>query len=401
MYIERVPNRNSPPAVLLRESYREGKTVKKRTIANLSKLPDDVIDNLKIALKGGKTIENIESAIAVERSLPHGHIAAVLGTLKKIGLDRTLGSEVREMKAIIMSMIVSRIISPCSKLATARGLNRETCSSSLSRVVGLEKVSEDDLYKALDWLAENQEKIENQLAEKYLEKGALVLYDMSSTYLEGSACPLGEYGYSRDRKRGYVQIVFGLLCNSEGCPVAVEVFKGNTNDASTVKKQIEKVRNRFGIESVVWVGDKGMITNTQINKELKKTEGYDWITTLRKSQIKKLVESDEIQLGLFDERNIAEITSSDYPGERLMVCRNPFLAERLKQQREELIRETTQELSAIVKAVNREIRPLRGAGKIGVKVGEVINKYKVGKFFELSIAEESFSYQIKEELLGS
>jgi len=209
-----------------------------------------------------------------------------------------------------------------------------------------------------------------------------VLYDLTSTYLEGEACPLGKYGYSRDRKKGYTQIVFGLLCDEKGCPIAVEVFSGNTNDASTIKQQIEKVRSRFGIESVTWVGDKGMITNTTIYRELKEAEGLDWITTLRKSQIRTLVEAQEIQLGLFDEKNLVEISSSEYPGERLVVCRNPLLAKKLKQQREELIAATKKELEAIALFTQRRTRPLRGAGKIGMKVGKVINKYKVGKYLE-------------------
>ena len=399
MYIERVPNRNSPPAVLLRESYREGNRVKKRTIANLSSLPDDVIDNLKLALKGGKTIENIESAIELERSLAHGQIAAVLGTLKKVGLDKLLGNDNPHLISIVISLIVSRIINPCSKLATSRNLKAQTANSSLGKIMGLENVKEDDLYQALDWLAENQERIENQLAQKHIKSGSLVLYDLTSTYLEGEACPLGKYGYSRDRKKGYTQIVFGLLCDEKGCPIAVEVFSGNTNDASTITQQIEKVRNRFGIESVTWVGDKGMITNTTINRDLKEVEGLDWITTLRKSQIRTLVEAQEIQLGLFDEKNLVEISSAEYPGERLMVCRNPLLAKKLKQQREELIAATKKELEPIALATQRRTRPLRGAGKIGMKVGKVINKYKVGKYFETEITEDSFTYRVKESLI--
>jgi len=399
MYIERVPNRNSPPAVLLRESYREGNRVKKRTIANLSSLPDDVIDNLKLALKGGKTIENIEDSIEMERSLPHGQIAAVLGTLKKVGLDKILGNDNPQLISIVISLIVSRIINPCSKLATSRNLKAQTANSSLGKILGLENVKEDDLYQALDWLAENQERIENQLAQKHIKSGSLVLYDLTSTYLEGEACPLGKYGYSRDRKKGYTQIVFGLLCDEKGCPIAVEVFSGNTNDTSTITQQIEKVRNRFGIESVTWVGDKGMITNTTINRELKEVEGLDWITTLRKSQIRTLVEAQEIQLGLFDEKNLVEISSAEYPGERLMVCRNPLLAKKLKQQREELIAATKKELEAIALATQRRTRPLRGAGKIGMKVGKVINKYKVRKYFETEITEDSFTYRVKESLI--
>jgi transposase len=398
MYIERVPNRNSPPAVLLRESYREGDKVCKRTIANLSELSDDVIENLKAALKGGKVIDNIESVLKVKRSLPHGHVAAVLGTIKRIGLEGIIESENSKRNAIIKSLITARIIEPKSKLATSRGLRRETANSSLGKILNLEKVTEDDLYEALDWLGENQEAIEEKLAAKELREGSLVLYDLTSTYLEGEACNLGKYGYSRDKKRGYTQIVFGLICNSQGCPVAVEVFPGNTNDANTVKKQIEKVRDRFRLSSVVWVGDKGMLTNLVIKEELSNSEGIDWITTLRKSQIKQLVERQEIQLGLFDERNIVEIESDEYPGERLIVCKNPLLAARNQYKREELIKATAIELDKIVAATQREKRALSGQDKIGLRVGKVINKYKVGKYFELEMTDNSFHYSLKQEI---
>ena len=398
MYIERVPNRNSPPAVLLRESYREGDKICKRTIANLSQLPDDVIENLKAALKGGKVIDNIESVLKVKRSLPHGHVAAILGTIKKIGLEPIIESENNKRNAIIKSLITARIIDPKSKLATSRGLRRETANSSLGKILNLEKVTEDDLYEALDWLGDSQEAIEEKLAAKELRQGSLVLYDLTSTYLEGDGCNLGEYGYSRDKKRGYTQIVFGLICNSQGCPVAVEVFPGNTNDATTVKAQIEKVRNRFGLSCVVWVGDKGMLTSLVIKEELSNSEGIDWITTLRKNQIKQLVERQEIQLGLFDERNIVEIESEEYPGERLVVCKNPLLAARNQHKREELIKATTIELDKIVAATQREKRALSGQDKIGLRVGKVINKYKVGKYFELEITENSFNYSLKQEI---
>ncbi|TVQ44852.1 MAG: IS1634 family transposase [Gloeocapsa sp. DLM2.Bin57] len=398
MYIERVPNRNSPPAILLRESYREGDKICKRTIANLSQLPDDVIDNLKAALKGGKIIDNIESVLKVKRSLPHGHIAAILGTIKKIGLEPIIESENNKRNAIIKSLITARIIDPKSKLATSRGLRRETANSSLGKILNLEKVTEDDLYEALDWLGDSQEAIEEKLAAKELREGSLVLYDLTSTYLEGEACNLGKYGYSRDKKRGYTQIVFGLICNSQGCPVAVEVFPGNTNDASTVKKQIEKVRDRFRLSSVVWVGDKGMLTNLVIKEELSNSESIDWITTLRKSQIKQLVERQEIQLGLFDERNIVEIESDEYPGERLVVCKNPLLAASNQYKREELIKATAIELDKIVAATQREKRALSGQDKIGLRVGKVINKYKVGKYFELEMTDNSFHYSLKQEI---
>lgn len=327
MYIERVPNRNSPPAVLLRESYREGGKIRKRTLANLSKLPDTVIDNLRIVLKGGAAIENLSESFSVERSLPHGHVAAVLGTIKKLSLHNLIAPENSRKRALVLAMIVARILDPRSKLATARGLHSQTCFSSLSEILGLEKADEDELYEAMDWLVSKQELIENELALRHLTEGALVLYDVSSTYFEGTQCPLARYGYNRDKKKGFLQIVFGLICDKLGCPIAVEVFEGNTSDTTTITAQIEKVRHRFGLQQVVWVGDRGMITNTRILAEFGPIEGLDWITALRATQIRKLVEQEAVQLSLFDQTDLVEFSCSDYPGERLIACRNPMLAE--------------------------------------------------------------------------
>ena len=399
MYIERVPNRNSPPAVLLRESYREGDKVRKRTLANLSKLPDDVIENLRIVLKGGVALENYGGAFQIIRSLPHGHIAAVLGTLNQLGLSELIDSQPSRNRSLIIGMIVARIIDPRSKLATARGFNEDTCFSSLSKCLKVEKADEDELYEALDWLLERQAKIENSLAKKHLVEGSLVLYDVSSTYFEGDGCPLAQYGYSRDKKKGKKQIIFGLLCNQEGCPMAVEVFAGNTNDTSTLGQQIEKVRSRFGLSRVVWVGDRGMLTTTRINEEFKNQEGLDWITALTSVQIRKLASEKVIQLGLFDERNLVELSSLAYPGERLMACRNPVVAESKILKREKLLQATEVELDKIVAATLREKRALKGADAIGLRLGKVINKYKVGKFFNLEITEESFSDSRKLEAL--
>jgi transposase len=392
MYIERVPNRNSPPAVLLRESYREGNKVRKRTVANLSKLPDDVIENLRIVLKGGVAVENYGTAFEILRSLPHGHVSAVLGTLKKLGIPEIINSKASRNRALIIAMIVARMIDPRSKLATARGFKQETCCSSLSHLLGLESASSDELYEALDWLLARQTSIENQLAKKHLQEGALVLYDVSSTYFEGKTCPLAQYGYSRDKKRGKLQIIFGLLCNSQGCPIAVEVFEGNTSDTTTLGKQIEKVRERFGLSKIIWVGDRGMITQTRINQELSTSEELDWMTALTAPQIKKLAQKEVIQLGLFDQQNLVEVESVDYPGERLIACRNPLRAESLAQTREKLLQKTEVELEKIVQATLREKRALKGADSIGMRVGKVINQYKVGKFFELKITDNSFSY---------
>jgi hypothetical protein len=396
MYIERVPNRNSPPAVLLRESYREGGKIRKRTLANLSKLPDTVVDNLRIVLKGGAAIENLSESFSVERSLPHGHVAAVLGTIKKLSLHNLIAAENSRKCALVLAMIVARLLDPRSKLATARGLNSETCNSSLSELLSLEKADEDELYEAMDWLVSRQESIENELALRHLSEGALVLYDVSSTYFEGTQCPLARYGYNRDKKKGFLQIVFGLICDKRGCPIAVEVFEGNTSDTTTITAQIEKVRHRFGIQQVVWVGDRGMITNTRILAEFQPVEGLDWITALRAPQIRKLVEQEAVQLSLFDETDLVEFSCSDYPGERLIACRNPMLAEEKSLTRVALLQATEQELNKIVIATTRDKRALKGADQIGLRVGRVLNSKGVGKYFNIAITETSFSYSLNE-----
>ena len=402
MYIEKVPNRNSPPAVLLRESYREGDQVKKRTLANLSKLPDDIIDNLKLALKGATLSmnEGIPNHFEVIRSLPHGHVMAILETIKKLGLDKIISEKSSRIRNVVVAMIVARIINPKSKLATARGFNSETCSQSLGQLLDLEKADEDELYNALDWLLEKQEKIEKHLAIKHLESGTLVLYDVTSTYLEGNGCELGKYGYNRDKKKGKTQIVFGLLCSAKGCPIAVEVFEGNTSDGATLSGQIEKVRKGWGIENVVWVSDRGILTNSKINELVKPIEGLDYITGLTKPQIRKLAEVEVIQLGLFDQVNLVEFESEDYPDERLIACRNPLIAQKNQLQREALLEAVEKELDLIVQATQREKRALKGQDKIALRVGKVLNQFKVNKYYNLEITEEGFSYQRQLELIA-
>ena len=402
MYIEKVPNRNSPPAVLLRESYREGEQVKKRTLANLSKLPDDIIDNLKLALKGAtlSMTEGIPNHFEVIRSLPHGHVMAILETIKKLGLDKIISEKSSRIRNLVVAMIVARIINPKSKLATARGFNSETCSQSLGQLLDLEKADEDELYNALDWLLEKQEKIEKHLAIKHLESGTLVLYDVTSTYLEGNGCELGKYGYNRDKKKGKTQIVFGLLCSAKGCPIAVEVFEGNTSDGATLSGQIEKVRKGWGIENVVWVSDRGILTNSKIKELVKPIEGLDYITGLTKPQIRKLAEVEVIQLGLFEQVNLVEFESEDYPDERLIACRNPFIAQKNQLQREALLEAVEKELDLIVQATQREKRALKGQDKIALRVGKVLNQFKVNKYYNLEITEEGFSYQRKLELIA-
>ena len=363
MYIDRVPNRNSPPAVLLRESYREDGKVKKRTVANLSKVPDQLVEQIRILLRGGHAVESFEEALEIIRSLPHGHVAAVLGTLFRIGLDRMISSEKSRELSLILAMIVARVIDPGSKLATARGLDPETATTSLGEVLGLGPVSEDELYSAMDWLFPEQERIEKELAARHLKGGSLVLYDVTSTYFEGQTCPLAQLGYSRDGKSDKLQIVIGLLCASDGCPVAVEVFEGNCADPDTVKSQITKIRERFGIERVILVGDRGMITEARIREDFKDTEGLDWITALRSPQISKLVQSGSIQLSLFDTCDMAEITHPDYPGERLIVCRNPLLEAKRARKREELLLATEKELEKVARATSRDEKASQGKGQ--------------------------------------
>lgn len=393
MHIERVPNRNSPPAVLLRQSYREDGKVRKRTLANLSKLPDDAVEGLRVLLKGGTAISSLEAAFEIQRSLPHGHVAAVLGTLSNLGLESLICAQESRQRDLVTAMIVARILDPGSKLATARGLSTDTCSSTLSEILGVQSADSDELYEAMDWLLERQQEIEQGLAAKHLEEGALVLYDVTSTYFEGTTCPLAQYGYSRDKKKGKLQIIFGLLCNAAGCPIAVEVFEGNINDAKTLSPLLEKVRHRFGIQTVVLVGDRGVLTAARIEEQLKGVEGLDWITALRAPQIRELVEQEALQLSLFDQRDLASIQSPDYPGERLIACRNPFLAQERATTREALLQATEKELDKIVIATTRSHRPLRGAEKIGVRVGKAINRYQVAKHFNLKIIDDHFSYE--------
>lgn len=396
MYIDEVPNRNSPPAILLRESYREGNKVLKRTLANLTKWPSSVVEGLRLLLRGGIAIGRFDESFDIVRSLPHGHISAVLGTLKKLKLEKLIAPNPSQERDRVLAMIVARLLDPRSKLATARGFGEETALSSLGELLEVEGAEAQELYVAMDWLLKRQPAIESALAKRHLENGALVLYDVSSTYFEGQCCPLAQRGHSRDGRHDKPQIVFGLLCNRQGCPVTVEVFDGNTGDPTTLSSQIEKLRKRFGLSRVVLVGDRGMITEARIREELKPLEGFDWITALRAPAIRQLVEAKDIQLSLFDKRDLAEITSLEYPGERLIVCRNPALAEQRARTREALLQTTQRELDKIVAATSRPKRRLKGQAHIGLRVGKVVNRFKVAKHFELTITEEGFLYQRNE-----
>jgi transposase len=396
MYIARIPNRNSPPAILLRESYREGGKVKSRTLANLSHLPDSQIELLRRVLKG-ETLVGADDAFDIVRSRPHGHVVAVLGTLRQLGLPGLLARAPSRERQLVEAMIVARLLDPRSKLATARGLGGETLFTSLGEMLDLEVLKVDELYEALDWLLARQARVEKALAKRHLCEGTLVLYDLTSTYFEGRRCPLAKPGHSRDGKKGKLQIVFGLLCNAEGCPIAVEVFEGNTGDPKTVASQVEKLRKRFGLTRLVLVGDRGMLTDARLREDIRPQESLSWITALRAPAIRQLVERGSLQLSLFDERDLAEIADPEYPSERLIVCRNPVLAEERARKREALLRATEQELDRIVEATARPKRKLKGKDKIGLRVGKVIGKYKVAKHFRIEISDAGFRYQRKAE----
>src|SRR5438309_6295772 len=387
MYIEAVPNRGSPPAVLLRESFRENGRVRKRTLANLSDWPTPLVEGFRTLLKGGVAVA--AEAIRIRRALPHGDAAAVLGRMRAIGLDRPLGKPIdKRLVPLAIALIASRLISPASKLATARELAADTAGSSLGRLLELGAVEESELYRALDWLGARQAAIETALARRHLKDGALVLYDVSSSWLEGRCCELARFGYSRDSKKGKLQIVYGLLCAADGCPVAVEVFEGNTADPMTLAAQIDKLKQRFGLSRVVLVGDRGMITSARIRDELRPA-GLDWVTALRAPQIRALLDTGAFQLSLFDERDLAEITAPEFPGERLVVCKNPLLAEERARKREDLLQATEAALGKLADEIARGTGPT-GQDKIARAVGRIENRYKLAKLFDVTVGEYGF-----------
>jgi transposase len=384
---------------LLRHTFRENGKVKHLTLGNLSDLPEDLIEAIRKRLAGGP-LPAEQDDFQILRSLPHGHVAAVLGMLRKIGLDQLISAKPCREARLVTAMIVLRIIAPGSKLANLTGLQPETAEHSLAGELGLDDVGTLEMYKAMDWLLKRQNRIENKLAKKHLADGTLVLYDVSSSYYTGRQSELIKRGYSRDGKPGEPQIVYGLLCAPDGCPVAIEVFSGNTADPTTFTAQVNKIRRRFGIQRVVLVGDRGMITSKRIEEDLREVEGLEWITALRNDSIRKLVEQKTIQLSLFDERDLAEVTSCDYPDERLIVCRNPLLAAERARKRNALLQAAEKKLDAVVQAVSRERRPLRGKDQIGLRVGRELKATKMQKHFELKIEDDSFTYQRREEQIA-
>ncbi len=396
MYVTRVPNRGSPPAILLREGFREGGKVKNRTLANLSRWPEEKVEALSAVLKGLPVKAELQGAFDIVRSLPHGHVAAVLGTLRELGLEEMIDPVRSRKRDLVVAMIVSQVIAPSSKLACARALRTETATSSLGEVLGVSSCDEDDLYEAMDWVRARQGDIEDALVARHLKDGMLVLYDVSSAAFEGRTCPLGARGHAKDGVRGRLQIVYGLLATKEGIPVALEVFAGNTGDPATVASQVNRLKERFGLSYVVLVGDRGMLTKARLKEDVIPAE-LDFITALRAPSIKALVQQGAIQLSLFDEMDLFEVTHPDYPTERLVACKNPYLAEERTRKRLELLAATEAELNKITTAVTRTRRPLRGKDKIALRVGKVINSRKMAKHFVIEIADDSFTFHRDED----
>jgi len=392
MYVAVVPNRGSPPATLLRESYREGGKTKNRTLANLSGWPSERVELLRAVLRGDKLLPAAE-AVQIQRALPHGHVLAALATARRIKLEDLLPRRAPQRRRdLAQALIVGRLLEPAAKLATARMLDGQTASHSLGEVLGLGAVTARELYATLDWLGAEQTFIEASLARRHLQGGALLLYDVTSTYLEGRCCELAQRGYSRDHRRDRPQIVIGLICAADGCPIAVEVFEGNTADPATVAAQIDKLKQRFGLQRVVMVGDRGMLTQARIEKTLRPA-GLDWITALRAPAIQALAaEHGPLQMSLFDERDMAEITSPDYPGERLVVCHNPWLGAERSRKRAELLAATEADLRKLAARVARARAPLRGAGAIGQALGAILDRHKMGKHFTVTIGDDAFSF---------
>ena len=392
MYVAKVPNRGSPPAILLRESYREAGKVKNRTLANLSSWPEAKVEALSRVLKGQPPpAAGMDGAFEITRSLPHGHVAAVLGTARQLGLDELIDPVPSRHRDLVTAMAVAQVIAPDSKLAIARGLRDATAASSLGEVLGAGSCDEDDLYAAMDYLHGRQEQIQDALAAKHLAGGTLVLYDVSSAAFEGRTCPLGAIGHPKDGVRGRLQIVYGLLTSKDGIPVAIEVFQGNTGDPTTVGSQVDKLKNRFGLTRVVLVGDRGMLTAARLREDVRPA-GLDWITALRAPQVKKLIRDGDLQLTLFDVQDLAEITTPDFPGERLVACKNPFLEAERARKRESLLAATEADLDKIAAACARARRPLRGTDKIAVRADRVLRRRKVARHFTVQVTDDSLSY---------
>ena len=400
MYIATIPNRSSPPAILLRESYREDGQVKTRTLANLTHWPPAQREALRRVLRG-ETLVAPEDAFEIMRSLPHGHVAAVLGTLRRLGLDALLAAQKSRQRDLVVAMIVARLIDPQSKLATARSWHPETALTSLGQTLGVAAADARALYQAMDGLRRRQPPLETALAKRHLSEGTLALYDLTSTSFEGHTCPLAQFGHSRDGKKGKVQIVFGLVCNAAGCPIAVEVFEGNPGDPTTVAPVITKLRQRFHLRRVVLVGDRGLLTDARIREELKPVEGLDWITALRHPTVRTLVDSGALALGTFAHTDLIELTAPAYPDERLIACSKAPLADERGRTREALLQATERELATMRQATTRAQRRLTGQGNMALRVGKVLQRFQVGKHFTLEISETGVHYQRDQQSIAA
>lgn len=391
MYVETVPNRNSPPAILLREGWREGEKTHKRTLANISDWPKSQIENLRRVLRN-EPLVSPHDLFKTERTVPHGHVEAILGTIRKLGLDVIIASKRCRERDLVLAMIVERLIHPCSKLATTRQWHSTTLAEELS----VQDANEDDLYDAMDWVLARKQRIENKLAKRHFSEGPLVLYDVSSSYYWGRTCPRARFGNDRDGKKGLPIIVYGVLTDADGCPVAIEIYPGNTGDPATVPDQVDKLRKQFGFSRVVVVGDRGMLTQPQIDR-IKQHPEMGWITALTSVAVRNLVDKEALQLSLFDEKNLAEISSPDYPGERLMACYNPLLHNERSRKRRELLEATDQGLAKIAKEVARRTnKPLKEA-EIAIKAGKIFGRYKVGKHYNYAIGDGMFQWTRNEE----
>ena len=403
-HVEVIPNRSSKPAILLREAWREGKRIRKKTLANLSRLPPQVVDGFRTVLKGGFAVQDASQLLRIERSWAHGHVAAVLGTCRQLGLERILHRHRSRQRDLALAAVVARVLAPDSKLATARRLSPETADSSLGTLLGLGPVSGNEMLAMLDWLLARQRWIQTSLSNRHLRDATLILYDVSSSYLEGRLCPLAAFGYNRDAKQGKQQIVFGLLCSAAGCPLAVEVFPGNTADPATLGRQVDRIRKRFGIARIALVGDRGMLTTARIREDLQPA-GLDWISALTSKHLRKLLaarrQRDEAPLAAASllPDAVAEITSPDFPGERLMVCLNPRLRAERRRKREELLQATERILAGIASSVRHKRR--LGEAAIGRRIGEQANRYKVRKHFAIHVTADGLAWERRQDSLDA
>jgi transposase len=397
MYVTVVPNRKSPPATLLRESYREEGKVKNRTLANISDWPPEQVEALRAVLKGD--LIGVGPMPEVEASLPHGHVTAVLGTARRLGMEKLLSGKRGRERDLVMALVCGRVLAPSSKLALSQALQPGSAHHTLGQELGVEGATEDELYGAMDWLLERQEKIEAALAKKHLSNGCTVLYDLSSSYFEGTTCPLAKFGYSRDHRADRMQVNYGLLCNSEGIPVAIEVVEGNTGDPETIPAQVAKLKERFGLSHVVVVGDRGMVTTTQIEGAIE-PGGFGWISALKHGAVEKLALEKVIQPSLFDQTGIAEISHASFPGERLVACMNPFMKTKREKVRENLLSLTEKELAKVAAACVRERRPLDGRDQVGLAAGRVVKRFGMAKYFRLHVGDHSLRFARRDEVIA-